>query len=80
MAHPTENEQLYRTLWKQFYNTIAIKERYNPRCQNTFLPKRYRSTMTEFMPAVPDAIPANSHEVLQGSVVLNEIPELGTRQ
>lgn len=51
--HPTlpEGEELhFRALWKRFYETIAIKERENPRCQNTFLPKRYRSTMTEFLP------------------------------
>ena len=29
---------------------VAIRERKNPRCQNTFLPKRYRGVMTEFLP------------------------------
>ena len=48
---PDEREIHYRTLWKRFYDTVAIQERYNPRCQNTFLPKRYRNTMTEFLPA-----------------------------
>ena len=50
LALPGEEEVHYRALWKRFYETIAIKERYNPRCQNTFLPKRYRGTMTEFLP------------------------------
>ena len=45
---PGEEEVLYRQLWRRFYDTISIQERYNPRCQNTFLPKRYRGTMTEF--------------------------------
>lgn len=46
-----EGEELhFRALWKRFYETVAIKERENPRCQNTFLPKRYRGTMTEFLP------------------------------
>lgn len=49
-ALPGEEEIYYRALWKKFYETIAIKERYNPRCQNSFLPKRYRHTMTEFLP------------------------------
>ena len=49
-ALPGEEEVYYRALWKKFYETIAIKERHNPRCQNTFLPKRYRHTMTEFLP------------------------------
>lgn len=68
---PDEQEIYYRTLWKRFFDTVAIRDRYNPRCQNTFLPKRYRNTMTEFLPvtdrpnrlsdgtdfAVPDGIP-----------------------
>lgn len=47
---PGEEEVHYRALWKRFYETIAIRERTNLRCQNNFLPKRYRSTMTEFLP------------------------------
>ena len=50
LALPCEEEVAFRRLWKRFYETVAIKERYNPRCQNTFLPKRYRGTMTEFLP------------------------------
>lgn len=47
---PGEEEFHYRTLWKRFYETVSIEERYNPRGQNTKMPKRYRSTMTEFLP------------------------------
>ena len=47
---PDEQEIHYRTLWKRFFDTVSIQERNNPRCQNTFLPKRYRNTMTEFLP------------------------------
>lgn len=47
---PEGEELQFRALWKRFYETVAIKERENPRCQNTFLPKRYRGTMTEFLP------------------------------
>ena len=54
LSLPGEYEIHYRTLWKRFYDTIAIKERSNPRCQNTFLPKRYRGTMTEFLPNEQD--------------------------
>ncbi len=59
---PGEEEVYYRRLWKRFYDTIAIRERRNPRCQNTFLPKRYRGTMTEFItddvpPAMAPAFP-----------------------
>ena len=48
---PGEEEVYYRTLWKRFFETVAIRERENPRCQNAFMPKRYRGTMTEFLPA-----------------------------
>lgn len=48
MAPPDEMEAHYRVLWKRFYDTIAIKERYNPKCRMTNMPKRYWSTMTEF--------------------------------
>ena len=50
LALPSDEEVAFRRLWKRFYEAIAIKERYNPRCQNTFMPKRYRGTMTEFLP------------------------------
>lgn len=46
-----ESEELYfRALWKRFFQSVTIQERENPQCQNTFLPKRYRGTMTEFLP------------------------------
>ena len=48
MAPPDETEANYRRLWKQFYDTIAIRERENPRCRMTNMPKRYWGTMTEF--------------------------------
>ena len=48
MAPPDENEARYRLLWKRFYDTIAIKERENPRLRMSNMPKRYWNTMTEF--------------------------------
>lgn len=48
MAPPDETEASYRVLWKRFYDTIAIRERYNPKCRMTNMPKRYWGTMTEF--------------------------------
>jgi len=44
-----EHEKQYQKLWQIFFNSVAIKERINPRCQNNFLPKKYRNNMTEFM-------------------------------
>lgn len=51
MAGPDEDEARCRLLWKRFFETVAIKERENPRCQNTNMPKRYRGMMTEFQGA-----------------------------
>ncbi|MCI8330258.1 MAG: DNA metabolism protein [Oscillibacter sp.] len=48
MGPPDETEARYRLLWKRFYDTIAIKERENPRLRMSNMPKRYWSTMTEF--------------------------------
>ena len=52
-------ELRYRALWRQFFQTVAIRERYNPRCQNTHLPKRYRGFMTELQsePGAGDDLP-----------------------
>ncbi len=43
----TETEQQYRALWRQFYKTIAIEDRYNPKCRMNHMPKRYWENMTE---------------------------------
>ena len=40
---------LYTDLWKEFFTTVGIRERENPKCQRTMLPLRYRKHMTEFM-------------------------------
>lgn len=48
MAPPDETEAAYRLLWKRFYDTIAIRERENPKCRMRNMPKRYWATMTEF--------------------------------
>ena len=36
-------------LWKEFFNTIGINERKNPRCQRNMFPVHYRKHVTEFM-------------------------------
>lgn len=35
-----DEELAMQKLWKLFYDTIAIKERYNPKCRMSFMPKR----------------------------------------
>ena len=41
-------EEEIRALWKQFYNTISIEGRYNPKLRMNNMPKRYWTHMTEF--------------------------------
>ncbi|MDL2257836.1 TIGR03915 family putative DNA repair protein [Eubacteriales bacterium OttesenSCG-928-K08] len=47
IREPSEEEQSYRALWKQFYNTIAIEARTNHKCRMTHMPKRYWENMLE---------------------------------
>lgn len=47
MPPASADEERYRELWKGFYKTIGIEERYNPRCRMTHMPKRYWANMTE---------------------------------
>lgn len=37
----SEEEENIESLWKNFYKTIAIKERTNHRCRMNFMPKKY---------------------------------------
>lgn len=43
----TDNEIQYQQLWKMYFDTIAIKERINPKCQKNFMPVRYWKNLTE---------------------------------
>lgn len=46
----TEYQQdLYTVLWKEFFHTIAIRERENTKCQRNMIPLKYRKHVTEFM-------------------------------
>ncbi len=40
-------EKKYQELWKSFFESIAIKERKNYRCQRNFMPKKYWKYMSE---------------------------------
>ena len=41
------NEQGFQQLWKTFFNTIGIKERYNYKLQRQLMPLYFRGNMTE---------------------------------
>ncbi len=45
----SEREEEFQSLWKTFFNTIAIKERKNNKLQRNNLPLRFRSNMLEFL-------------------------------
>ena len=55
MGPANERELAYRRMWRSFYDTIAIEGRYNPKCRQTHMPKRYWGTMTEFQAPSSDA-------------------------
>lgn len=42
-----EKEKRYRALWKQFYRTVSIEGRENPKCRMRMMPKRFWEDMTE---------------------------------
>lgn len=44
----SDDELLYQALWQTFHQKIAIEERLNPRCQRSFMPKKYWKYLTEF--------------------------------
>ena len=43
----SSDENECRELWRLFFNTIAVKERINPRLQMQLMPKKYWEYMTE---------------------------------
>ena len=49
LPEKSPEEEKYRALWKQFYNTIAIEGRLNPKLRMGHMPKRYWAHLTEFM-------------------------------
>jgi probable DNA metabolism protein len=43
----TTGEEAYRTLWRGYFEAMAIKERTNPRCQRNLMPARYWRDLPE---------------------------------
>ena len=67
----TAAEQNYRRLWKTFYDTVAIRERTNPRCRRQFMPKKYWKDITEMcmegeaeIPPLPSQTAPGLHTML----------------
>ncbi|MDU4962453.1 MAG: TIGR03915 family putative DNA repair protein [Sporomusaceae bacterium] len=58
LQQPDAEEQEFRHLWRLFYNTIEIRDRHNPACRMSHMPKRYWKYLTEFGDSPPPASPA----------------------
>lgn len=43
----SDDEEKYRRLWRKYFDTTAIKERTNLRCQRQYMPYRYWKHLTE---------------------------------
>jgi len=43
----SEGEEQYQVMWKEFLNTITIRERENPKLQRQLMPKKYWKNMFE---------------------------------
>ena len=46
----SDDEEEYQKLWRQFIDSVNIKERKNPKCQRTMMPKKYWRYMLETYP------------------------------
>lgn len=44
---PTQEETENNKLWKEFFNTLAIPSRYNPKLQRQLMPRRYWDHLVE---------------------------------
>jgi probable DNA metabolism protein len=45
----SDSQRQFEEWWKQFYEAIGIRERENPRCRMSMMPKMYWSNMPEMM-------------------------------
>lgn len=68
LAPAGEEELRFRRLWRRFYDSIAIQERYNPKCRMTQMPKRYWRMMTEFQEDAPPTLPPGTDRPPSGAV------------
>ena len=44
---PSEPEQVFQSLWKEYFRSVSIAARENRKLQDSFLPRRYRAFLTE---------------------------------
>lgn len=51
------DDRVYQELWKRFYDSVAIDERYNPDLRRQFVPKRFWKNLSELSPLVGSGAP-----------------------
>jgi len=44
----SEREEWFQSLWRRYFDRLAIAERYNPRLQQSKVPLKYRRYLVEF--------------------------------
>jgi len=47
---PSRREEAFRDLWKEYFHSIAVRSRENPRLQRQFMPKKYWKHLPEKEP------------------------------
>lgn len=57
----SSREEAVQHLWKRFYQTIAIKERINPKLRRQLMPKKYWKHMLEMNP-IPSKLPETPYQ------------------
>ena len=69
---PGQEERQYQDLWRKFYDTLAIQGRYNPKCRQSHMPKRFWGDMTEFQEPAPAGSPLKgaAKSLLMGLLLL----------
>lgn len=59
-------EKAFRDMWRQYFKSVTIEGRINPKCQSTHLPKRYRHVMTEFLTSEELERPKRAYSLEEG--------------
>lgn len=67
MPELDHKEVEFRRLWKRFYNTIAIRERINPRLRMNHMPKRYWNQLPEMQSDPGTAAPTRKKPASRAS-------------
>ena len=53
LPEEASDEALIAEAWRRFYNTVSIKDRYNPELRRSFMPKRFWGNITEMQEMPP---------------------------